>query len=122
MPEFDFSSLIETPVETPAVKTQKKFITPITKRKKSEIPKKSKQDIPFNSKNLLDQDDLEILSILSRKYKNRGTNVVRHNQKNPFMQDFSRLAYMVQDIEMFKLMYQEGLLEKTKYSSQWKIK
>lgn len=122
MPEFDFSSLLETPVDTPKTKIQKKIIIPTTKSKRSDISlKATKLELPFDSTKLLDQDDLEILKILARKYKNRGTNIVRHNQKNPFVQDFSRLAYMVQDIEMFKLMYQQGLLAKTKYSSQWSI-
>lgn len=110
MSEFDFSSLLTK-------KPAKRKITTMTKK----LSPPDNEKIPFD-KLPLDKLDLQILELLSQKYKQEGTNVIRHNQKNPFLHDLSRLAFLVQSIDTFKILFQEGILDKTAYSSQWKIR
>ena len=123
--EFDFSSLLRKTEESVIVDVPKPVKKTIQRRTKASIREKSESTKADQTKLLLPDlqpEDLEIFKILAKKYKRLGTNVVRHNQKNPFVQDLARLAYVVQDINAFKQMYKEGLLKKTKYSSQWSIR
>lgn len=127
MAEFDFSSLLEQEsVVDSKTKKQAEFEKPtLTKkplRPKSTKVKVKKELVLGKVSDLIDQEDIDILRILAKKYKEKGTNVVRHNQKNPFVQDLARLAFLVQQLDTFKQMHKEGLVAKTKYSGQWSIR
>lgn len=105
-------------------KTEPSKTTIIKKAPITQSSKKRKEIVTsFTPKisHLHENTDLEILSILAKKYKAKGTNVIRHNQKNPFVQDLARLSYLIQNIETFQFMHDKGLIGKTKYSGQWKI-
>jgi len=136
MSEFDFSSLIKPEKESKEVKKETlQDITPkeVSPSKKVSIPgpaktpektvtpsktKVSTVETPFD----FDEADFAILEILAEKYKEKGVNVVRHNMRNPFIEDLGRLTYYLQQSDSFKQMYKQGLLQKTKYSGQWQIK
>ena len=117
MSEFD--DLFTLPTEEKTIKKTRLKQSSIDESK----PKIKKKKILSLDKmsDLVENTDIEILSILAKKYKAHGTNVVRHNQKNPFVQDLARLSYLVQNIETFKLMHNKGLIGKTQYSGQWQI-
>ena len=95
--------------------------TPELKKVIKDSPKKPESQTQTQTDSL-DQIDFQIMSLLSKKYKEKGINIVRHNQRNPFLEDFSRLAYLIQSKRTFEELFERGLLEKTKHSGQWQIK
>lgn len=48
--------------------------------------------------------------------------VVRYDQRNIHAKVFTVLANAFYDPETFKVLHDKGLLDKTKYSGQWRIK
>jgi hypothetical protein len=69
-----------------------------------------------------DEIDFEIFKLLAKKYKAKGINIVRHNMANPFLMDFSRLAYLVQDKQTFIELNKKNLVTKTRFKGQYKIR
>ncbi|MFX0066822.1 MAG: hypothetical protein ACFFC7_32210 [Candidatus Hermodarchaeota archaeon] len=123
---FDFGKYKKTPqtVKIEPPKAKKSFSTPIPHLEKEPTKMATKSpviDHPQLSREF-DEGDVKILEILTKKYTQRGTHVVRYDQKNPFIHDLIRLGYLMQSPDTFKKLHDKGLFEKSKYAGQWKIK
>ena len=64
-------------------------------------------------------EHLDIIKAVNNKFSGL---IVRYDQRNIHVKVFSVLNNAFNDPEIFKILHQKGLLEKTKYTGQWKIK
>ena len=127
--KFDFSTLKETIAEEKETKkkTVQKVSIPILVKKEKTVKNEVKEqvDLKFDDSMIrlrFDETDLQIFNLLKQKYKKQGTNIVRYNQRNPFIEDFLRLGGLFLEKETFELLYNMNLLSKSKYAGQWKLK
>lgn len=88
------------------------------------IKQESEKSTPgkFGPNEIFDEIDIEIIKLLLKKYQKSGLNILRSDQKNPFLSDFLRLGFQLKERTTFKYLFELGLFEKTKYSGQYKIK
>jgi hypothetical protein len=87
-----------------------------------QLPSTAKEEeLPETTTSNFDETDLAIIRLVAQKYKAQGTNMVRHDVKNPFVAEFSRLAYLIQQKESFKELHAKEILKSTKYSGQYNL-
>lgn len=89
---------------------------PVKKPKKQPIlfvPEKKVNLEEYVSKNL------DIIKEVNKLFSGL---VVRYDQRNIHAKVFSVLSNAFYDPEIFKMLHKKGLLEKTKYAGQWRIK
>ena len=129
---FDFGQykkkkqeIIEEKVEliTPEVKKtipKLPFLTP------RELEEPESVEITLQDSNIevaeLDETDLAIFKLLSKKFLRQGTNIVRFNQKNPFLLEFFRLGNLLGKKQTFRNLHALNCVKKTKFADQWQLK
>ncbi|OGU61651.1 MAG: hypothetical protein A2V66_15525 [Ignavibacteria bacterium RBG_13_36_8] len=137
---FDFGQykkkkqeIIEEKVEliTPEVKKtipKLPFLTPRERKLvlEEELEEPESVEITLQDSNIevaeLDETDLAIFKLLSKKFLRQGTNIVRFNQKNPFLLEFFRLGNLLGKKQTFRNLHALNCVKKTKFADQWQLK
>ena len=113
MNEFDFGSLKKKSETKEPVKSK-----PVTK-----ITAKPKKSVYVAEKKLsLDEYLSKYENVIKAMLQLFEGHVIRHDQKNPISRIGVDIASLSFDPEFFKKLADLGILEKTKYSSQWRVK
>lgn len=106
----------------PEIKVESKpeVSKPIREKKTiKKVPSKPVDSI--TSVRVLDETDLEIFKLISKKIKNKGQLTVRPAM-NRYLTEFARFIGLCEEKEIFSFLEQQGLIKATHGSSQWKIK
>jgi len=113
MSEFNFGSLKKKqPIKEQSIPKPVKM--PPSKPKQSVLPPRK----PLT----LDEYINNYESVIKAMLQCFEGHVIRHDQKNPISRIDVDIASLPFDLQFYKKLHKLGLLEKTKYSSQWKIK